>query len=171
MVHRQVSGAGGSLELVLIGEWGDLQKQVDLPPEPASDASAQLVRAWVTAYQQADATAVGALCADHVLLDANVPHWRFQTAGRPELVDGLRMSEFAPGYRVTAHRARPIPDGAVVEIEARFAHEGEEHLSRQVHLLRCDDADAVAEFTLFCTGIWNAETIERQRLYAPMVRP
>lgn len=169
-VHRQRTGDAGSLELVLISDWSDAKPRIDVDPAPVSQQAADLVRDWVRAYQHADAVAVGALCSDSVLLDANVPHWRFQTQGREELVEGLRMSEFGPDYRIAEHRSRPTADGAVVEIECHLTHEGEERLSRQVHLLRCDDTGAVAEVTLFCTGIWNAETIERQRLYAPMVR-
>lgn len=169
-VHRQRAGEAGSLELVLISDWSDAVPRIDVDPAPASERAADLVREWVRAYQRADAVAVGACCSDTVLFDANVPHWRFQSEGRQEVVDALRMSEFGPDYRITEHRSRPTADGAVVEIECHLTIDGEDRLSRQVHVLRCDESGAVAEVTLFCTGIWNAETIERQRLYAPMVR-
>lgn len=168
--HRQLAGADGSLELVLIADWGTATPQIDLEPDPSSETSAALIGCWVGAYQAGDAEAVGALCADAVLMDVNVPHWRFQTASRADLVAGLRMSEFVPGYRVVEHSGRPTADGAVVEIECRFSHDGDEHLSRQVHLLRGGGDGLVDEVTIFCTGVWNPETIERQRLYAPMVR-
>ena len=170
-VHRQLAGEAGSLELIVIADWTDARPRVDLEPAASSEATAALIHAYTAAFQHADAEAVGALCADDVLLDANVPHWRFQTAGRAALVDGLRTSEFGPDYRITEHRGRPTADGAVIELECHLTADGEDRLAREAHLLRCNDAGKVAEVILFCTGIWSAETIERQRLHAPMVRP
>jgi hypothetical protein len=169
-VHRQLADDTGSLELVVIADWTDARPVVDVEPAATSEASAKLIHEYRAAFQAADPVAVGALCAGDVLLDVNVPHWRFQTAGREALVDGLRTSEFVPDYRITEHRGRPTADGAVVELECHLTAEGEDRLAREVHLLRCDDAGRVAEVTLFCTGIWSAEAIERQRLHAPMVR-
>jgi hypothetical protein len=169
-VHRQRAGEAGSLELIVIADWTDARPRVDLEPAAASEATASLIHAYTAAFRDADPVAVGSLCADDVLLDANVPHWRFQTAGRDALVDGLRTSEFGPDYRITEHRGRLTADGAVIELECHLTVDGEDRLAREAHLLRCDHAGQVAEVTVFCTGIWSAETIERQRLHAPMVR-
>jgi hypothetical protein len=168
--HRQLAGDAGSLELVVIADWTDARPLVELSPAATSEVTATLIHAYTAAFQDADPVAVGEVCADDVLLDVNVPHWRFQTAGREALVDGLRTSEFVPGYRITEHRGRPTADGAVIELECHLTENGEDRLAREVHVLRCDDAGEVAEVILFCTGIWSAETIERQRLHAPMVR-
>lgn len=37
---------------------------------------------------------------------------------------------------------------------------GERSLPREVHLLRSDN-DGIAEHTRYCTGIWDAATIDR----------
>jgi hypothetical protein len=60
-------------------------------------------------------------------------------------------------------------DGAVIEVEYRLGFGAEERMAREVHVLR--GTDAIAEHVLYCTGIWDAATIERQIAEAPMVRP
>jgi hypothetical protein len=170
-VHRQLAGEAGSLELIVIADWTDARPRVDLEPVAASEATASLIHAYTAAFQDADPVAVGVLCADHVLLDANVPHGRVQTAGRHALVEGLRTLEFGSDHRITEHGGRPTADGAVIELESHLTVDGKDRLAREVHLLRCDDSGHVAEVTLFCTDIWSAEAIVSQRPHAPIVRP
>ena len=169
--HRQVTGPDGSIELVAIGDYSDARPRIDVEPHPAGAAQADLIHAFVAAYQRADADAVAALCAADVLADVNVPLWRFQQQGRAALADALRMSEFAPDYRVTRWHATPTAEGAVVELECHMTHDGEDRLSRQLHRLRCDEEGLVDEHTIYCTGIWTRETIERQATYSPLIRP
>ena len=168
-LHRQAAGAEGSLELVLLGHYGSDHPTVDVDPTPESARTAELIRRFVSAFGSSDADAVAALCPDDVVVDANVPHWRFQVQGQAALADTLRTAEFAPGYRLTEWRATPTADGAVIELECRMTHDGEERLAREVHLLQCDADGRIARHTLYCTGTWNAETIERQARDATMV--
>ncbi|MGH9084070.1 MAG: nuclear transport factor 2 family protein [Acidimicrobiales bacterium] len=170
-LHRQVTGPDGSIELVAIGDYSGARPRVDVEAHPAAAARADLIHAFVQAYQRADADAVAALCAEDVLADVNVPLWRFQQQGRAALADGLRTGEFAPDHRVTWWRASPTGDGAVVELECHMTHEGEERLSRQLHRLRCDEHGLVDEHTIYCTGIWTRETIEQHARSAPLIRP
>ena len=115
---------------------------------------------WVTAYAAADAAAVGKLCAHDVHCDISVPQWRFWLTGAETIADFLAAEEFHEGFRVTGSSVRTTEDGAVVEVEGRFLRDGEECLMREVHLLR-SGPEGVSELTVYCTGIWDAATIER----------
>lgn len=119
-----------------------------------------------------DAGGLAALYRADVLLDANVPEWRYQLQGLEAVVEQLR-EEWAPvaaaGYEVTASRALPMEDGVLVETEVCFHDDGEERRWRDVHIVRTD-GEAVVEHTFYCTGIWDAATIARQAVEAPMVR-
>jgi hypothetical protein len=117
-------------------------------------------RDWVRAFADADAVAVGKLCATDLKCDLNVPEWRFWLSGAEAVADFLAAEEFHEGYRVTYSEVRDTEDGAVIEIETRFRHGGEECMTREVHLLRAGP-DGVNDLTVYCTGIWDAATIER----------
>jgi hypothetical protein len=73
------------------------------------------------------------------------------------------------GGRVSSWRVTPTGDGLVAEVEVRFIQEGEERQWREVHLFHTDGG-AVTEHANYCTGIWDAATIARHAVEAPMVR-
>jgi hypothetical protein len=123
---------------------------------------------WVDAYAAADAAAIGALCVRDVQCDINVPQWRFWLTGVDAVIELLATQEFHEGYRVTHSTVRTTDDGAAVELEAAFRHGADECLVREVHLLRAGP-DGVTDLTVYCTGIWDAETIERHA--AEVVQP
>ena len=105
------------------------------------------------------------------LLDVSVPQWRYQLQGREAIRQAL-AEELAPlvgGARVTGQRATRTDDGVVVELEVRFVQDGEERQWREVHLFHTDGT-AITEHLNYCTGVWDAATIARQAVEAPMVR-
>lgn len=105
------------------------------------------------------------------LLDVSVPQWRYQLQGREAIRQAL-AEELAPldgSARVTGQRATQTDDGVVVELEVRFEQDGEERQWREVHLFHTDGA-AITEHLNYCTGVWDAATIARQAVEAPMVR-
>jgi hypothetical protein len=104
------------------------------------------------------------------LLDVSVPQWRFQLQGQAAIRQWLREEIDAVGGagRVAGWRVTPTFDGLVVEWEVRFTRDGEEHLWREVHLFHTD-GEAITEHVNYCTGIWDAATIARQAVEAPMV--
>jgi ketosteroid isomerase-like protein len=105
------------------------------------------------------------------LLDVSVPQWRYQLQG-PEAIRQALAEELAPfvgSARVTGQRATRTDDGVVVELEVRFMQDGEERQWREVHLFHTDGT-AITEHLNYCTGVWDAATIARQALEAPMVR-
>ena len=105
------------------------------------------------------------------LLDVSVPQWRYQLQGREAIRQAL-AEDLAPivgSARVTEQRATPTEDGVVVELEVRFVQAGEERQWREVHLFHTDGT-AITEHLNYCTGVWDAATIARQAVEAPMVR-
>jgi ketosteroid isomerase-like protein len=105
------------------------------------------------------------------LLDVSLPQWRYQLQGREAIRQAL-AEELAPlvgSTRVTGQRATRTDDGVVVELEVRFLRDGEERQCREVHLFHTDGT-AITEHLNYCTGVWDAATIARQAVEAPMVR-
>ena len=119
-----------------------------------------------------DAAGLAQLYRADVLLDANVPEWRYQLQGSEAVAEQLR-EEWAPilaaGSSVTAARVLPMHGGVVVETEVHYQDQGEEHMWRDIHVVRTD-GEAVVEHIVYCTGVWDAATIARQAVEAPMVR-
>lgn len=139
----------------------------------AATAASTLDDRIVGCLRTLDATGLAALYRADVLLDANVPEWRYQLQGVDSVVEKLR-EEWSPvlaaGYEVTATRSHPMDNGVVVETEVRYRHDGEVHLWRDVHIVRTD-GEAIVAHTFYCTGDWDGATIARQAVEAPMVRP
>ena len=124
----------------------------------------------VTAYLTGDADALADICSDDVLLDVVVPTWRFQVAGRETLRQGLAHEEFLPGRRVAWHQRTETAAGVLLEVEAWAPIDGEERKWHALNHFRISEGRLV-EIVQYCSGIWDAATIDRQRAEAPMVRP
>jgi hypothetical protein len=112
--------------------------------------------------------AVGELYAPDALVDANVPYWHFQLQGPQAIVEILREGYSMP-LRVASSRVIEAGEWQIAEGEVHFEEHGEEHLFREVHLIR-PEGGRLAEHVIYCTGHWDAETIRRQAAGAPMVR-
>lgn len=117
-----------------------------------------------------DSGLVPTVYADDALLDSNVPEWRFQRKGTGEIADQYRSwaSELSD-LSLAAFNAQEVPWGFVVELEQRFRSDGDDCLSRQLHVLTVRDGK-LAEHTFYCTGVWGSDAIKRQAAEAPMVR-
>ncbi len=124
----------------------------------------------VAAMRDADWSAVTATYAPDVLLDMNLPTWRFQLQGRDAAAQYfLEQTGGLTALRSTQIRVCPTEHGVIIEEEMRFDGEGGEYLWRAVDIFIID-ADAVTEHTEYCTGCWQPEQIARQAAEAPMVR-
>ena len=106
------------------------------------------------------------LFATNVFCDLNVPEWRFQLQGA-EAFAAWAKGEAPNGSTVTTGRVADAGSTTVVETE--MVTDGS--YARNLWVLRCDDAGLVDEVVLYCTGPWDAATIERQAREAPMIRP
>ena len=123
-------------------------------------------------YRTSDWDALAEIYTSDVLLDAQVPGWRFQLQG-PDAVTGWwkeQVSHF-DRFRVTWVRATTTDDGAVVEWEMRGGEPDSEHeyLCREVDVLH-GDGERIHTHVISCTGLWDPATIARQKAEAPMVR-
>jgi hypothetical protein len=118
---------------------------------------------------EASAAELAKLYAPDALVDVNVPQWRYQVLGAD--VEPFLRDEFEqPDGEVVSHRVTYFEDGVMIEAETRFTEGGETRLWRNVNIFRTD-GDRVVEHTAYCTGVWDAATIARQAVEAPMVRP
>lgn len=121
-------------------------------------------------YESMDWDGLTALYAPDVLLDMHPPSWRYQMQGA-EAVSAQWKALIAQfeDFRVTWVRATPTDDGVVVEWEMHVGHGDSEHLCRQVDILH-GSGGRITEHVVFCTGMWDAATIARQKAEAPMIR-
>ena len=134
----------------------------------AVGAAVTAADAVADAFVAGDAAAVAAACRPDVLVDVVVPQWRFQLRGRDAVRELLATEEFVPGRRVTAAHRTPTAAGTLLEIETWAPMHGEQRMWRELIHVRAD-GDAVSELVVFCSGIWDAATIARHAVEAPMV--
>jgi len=124
----------------------------------------------VTAMRASDWDAITDTYAPDVLLDMNLPTWRFQLQGREAA--GQYFAEQTKGLRnlrTSQHRVFRTDDGVIIEEEMHFDGDDGEYLWRAVDIFRLD-GNTVTEHTEYCTGCWPPDQITRQADEAPMVR-
>lgn len=102
---------------------------------------------------------------DDVVLDLNVPRWRYQLRGADEIAEAF-VAAFPGGLSVTHRRWEPTPSGAVVEYDGWVTDRDAYYR----HLARLElRTGRIRRITVYCTGEWNTRTVDRQRREAPMV--
>lgn len=124
----------------------------------------------VDAYLAGDVDALADACAEDVLIDVIVPTWQFQIARRETVRHGLAQDGFPPGRRVAWHQRTDTAAGVLLEVEAWAPLDGEERKWHELNHFRTADGQVV-EVVQYCSGIWDAATIARQKDEAPIVRP
>lgn len=135
----------------------------------ADTSTATLADQVVEAFLAGDADRMAALYRPDALVDLVVPTWRWQLVGRDTIRESLADDEFLPGRRVSWWKTTPTADGVLLELESWAPVEGEERKWLALHQFRFVDG-AVAEHVVYCSGIWDAATIARQAVEAPLVR-
>jgi ketosteroid isomerase-like protein len=127
-------------------------------------------RRLADAMRAADWEAITDTYAPDVLLDMNLPTWRFQLQGRDAATQYLvEQTKGLPNLRTVSHQVHDIGDGVIIEEEMRFDGDDGEYLWRAVDIFRIA-GDAVVEHVQYCTGCWPPDQIARQEKEAPMVR-
>ncbi len=131
-----------------------------------SDISSRIIECLA----KADYPALEKLYAPDVLLDMNLPTWRFQRRGAHEVSEYFRQNTGQlPNLRCTYLHENAITDTtAVVESECRFDGDGGEYLWRCVDIFTVAD-DRISRHVQYCTGCWTPADIARQTAEAPMV--
>jgi ketosteroid isomerase-like protein len=124
----------------------------------------------VDAFRAADWEAITDTYAPDVLLDMNLPTWRFQLQGRDAASKYfIETTKRFRNLHLVGLEVHEAGNTLVVEEEMRFDGDGGEYLWRAVDIFRID-GDAVVEHVEYCTGCWPPEQIARQAAEAPMVR-
>ena len=124
----------------------------------------------VTAMREADWEAITETYAVDVLLDMNLPEWRFQLQGRDAAAQYfVEQTKGMSNLHTTQHDVFRTDDGVIITEEMRFDGEDGEYLWRAVDIFRVD-GDTVVEHSQYCTGCWAPGQIARQGAEAPMVR-
>lgn len=134
--------------------------------EPRTESS--VAGRFRAALEERDFRTVAALFTPDALLDANIPAWRLQRQGAEAITRQIEEWFPEPARFVEWHE-RPTEWGAVVECAERKDEAGEDLYYREVFLFFTED-DQIANFTFYCTGAWDAATLERHVWEAPMVR-
>ncbi len=91
---------------------------------------------------------------EDAILDATVPHWRFECDGAEAVTAELSGWYAAPTTLETVVR-RPIPGGEAVELDLSWVEAGVPHAAHQVHLITVDGG-RISRDTVFCGGRWPA---------------
>lgn len=127
-------------------------------------------RRLADAMRAADWEAVTDTYAPDVLLDMNLPTWRFQLQGRDAATQYfVEQTKGLSNLRTVGHQVHDIPDGVIIEEEMHFDGDDGEYLWRAVDIFRIA-GDTVVEHVQYCTGCWPPDQIARQAKEAPMVR-
>lgn len=166
-LHRQHGVGAGAIELVLLA---GLPTAVTELPDATPPAPALRVD-LVDGYIDGDTARLARWYDDAVLVDANVPEWRFQVRGCQSAMDLLDNVEFNKAdRRVTFLRATDTDEGLLLETESRFTEAGELCVCREIHNLRVRD-ERIFEHVVWCTGVAFDSTARSQLETAPMERP
>jgi ketosteroid isomerase-like protein len=132
--------------------------------------TATVVDQVVDAMRDADWDAIAATYAADVLLDMNLPTWRFQLQGREAATEYLReQTSGLTNLHLVSQQVHHTDNGVIIEEEMRFDGNDGEYLWRAVDIFRID-GDTVTDHTQYCTGCWSPDQIARQIHEAPMVR-
>ena len=168
-VHRQEAAEGGATELVLVA--APPRRAEELVAVDALGAAQPVAEAMLAAYRGRRFAPLREHYHEDVLVDVNVPSWRFQVTGRTSVEELFDSDELGlPDLRLRSFRAVPMVDGCVVEVAVRARRGVETVQWRAIHVLHERDGK-VAEHVTYCTGHWDAAAIVGQDTEAPMVRP
>jgi ketosteroid isomerase-like protein len=124
----------------------------------------------VDAICDADWEAIASTYAPDLVLDVNLPTWRFQLQGR-EAARRYLLEQTAglQNLHLINQLAHHTDDGIIIEVEMRFDGDDGEHLWRAVDIFHID-GDTVTKHTQYCTGCWSPDQVARQAHEAPMVQ-
>lgn len=135
-----------------------------------SESVARLARQVERCLRDLDVEALAEAYHPDAVLDSYPPQWRFQLKGRDEILAWYRRTlSQADDTRCRWTRTTVGGDLIVVEWELRFGPPEDEHLVREVNLFHTD-GERIVEQAGYCTGVWDPDTIARQKAEAPMVK-
>jgi hypothetical protein len=110
----------------------------------------------------------GLFTAD-VFCDFTMPKWRLQAQGIEQVV-ALRKSGHPGVGKVPRWRCDATESGFVLEFEERWAQDGKDWYARE--MVRADaPSGPILEFTVYCTGDWDADQCTKHAASVKLIRP
>ena len=97
----------------------------------------------------------GDVLAEEATLDATVPGWRFEVAGR-EAVARQYGTWFAAPATFEELQRLPVDGGEVVTYLLAWVEDGVPHAAHHCHVLSLDADGRVTRDLFFCGGRWDA---------------
>lgn len=134
-----------------------------MTPEAARNVALRLIEFLETGE------APPGLFAENVFCDFTLPLWQLQ-ARRREPVVALRRQGHPGPSRVPRWRSDPTPTGFVLEVEERWAQDGESWYCREL-ILADVEGESIAEIAVYCTGDWSAARQAEHRRAVRLLRP
>ena len=110
----------------------------------------------------------GLFTAD-VFCDFTMPKWRLQAQGIEGVV-ALRKAGHPGSGQVPRWRCDPTEVGFVLEFEERWVQDGKDWYSRE--MVRADALKGtISEFSVYCTGDWDADHRAKHAAAVALLRP
>ena len=138
--------------------------QPDTPPDPQLVArlTARFAETFETLHAGND------VFVPDVLVDLNVPVWRYQLQGRSAINAALEADSKGP-VRIDVLRTVPTLTGFAAEHEEHQTVDGQELMARRLWLCEIRDG-RIAEAVGYCSGEWDDALRARHAVEAPMIR-
>jgi hypothetical protein len=114
-------------------------------------------------------TVPAGLFTTDVFCDFTMPKWRLQAQGIDGVLALRKAGHPGPGT-VPRWRCDATENGFVLEFEERWAQDGKDWYSRE--MVRADaPGGAIASFSVYCTGDWDAEHRQKHAASVKLLRP
>lgn len=105
----------------------------------------------------------------YVFCDFTMPKWRLQAQGVEQVVALRKAGHPGPG-KVPRWRCDATESGFVLEFEERWEQDGKDWYARE--MVRADVHNgAISEFSVYCTGDWDAEHRTKHAASVTLIRP
>lgn len=132
------------------------------------DTRAHVLAEKFVVFLETNTVPEGLLAAD-VFCDFTMPTWRLQASGVEQVV-ALRMAGHPSTGTVRRWRFDPTPTGFVLELEEAWDADGEHWTARE--MIRADISDdGITEFSVYCTGDWDAARRAEHAAAVRLIRP
>lgn len=104
-----------------------------------------------------------------VFCDFTMPKWRLQAQGIEDVV-ALRKAGHPGQGKVPRWRCDATESGFVLEFEERWRQDGKDWYARE--MVRADAPNGlISEFTVYCTGDWDADHCSKHAASVQLLRP
>jgi hypothetical protein len=130
------------------------------------DEALELARRFIQFLETGEVPA--GLFTPDVFCDFTLPKWRLQATGIDEVVALRKAGHPGPG-KVPRWRCDATESGFVLEFEESWEQDGKDWTARE--MVRADaPSGAILEFSVYCTGDWDADQRTRHAASVKLIR-